>query len=49
LLDGGLTRSLPDGLIGAIRDSVAAHAQAFGAEPGLGPCLSAVLEGRPPQ
>jgi tetratricopeptide (TPR) repeat protein len=49
VFDVGLVRSLPEGLITAIRDSVAAHAQAFGAEPGLRPCLSAVLEGRPPQ
>ena len=49
VLDVGFARSLPDGLIGAIRDSVAAHAQVFGAEPGLAPCLPAVLEGRPPR
>ena len=49
VFDVGLGRSLPAGVIGAIRDSVAAHAQAFDAEPGLAPCLPAVLEGQPPR
>jgi TolB-like protein len=49
VFDRGLARSLPEGLIGAIRDSLAAHAPAFGAEPVLAPCLPAVQEGRPPQ